>query len=87
MSFTARVLYGPAKAKLNLLLWWEAEQPEPWLIAITLPTAEETKRAYRLCMGIEEMFKDLKHTFALESCQCQSTDRITRLGLFALVIF
>lgn len=85
--FLTDVLYGPAKAKLNLLLWWEAEQPEPWLIATTLASAEETKRYYRLRMGIEEMFKDLKHTFALESCQCRSTDRITRLALFALVSF
>jgi hypothetical protein len=85
--FLEDVRYGPAQAKLNLLLWWEPEQPEPWLIATTLPTADETKRAYRLRMGIEEMFKDLKQTFALESGQCQSTDRITRLGLFALVGF
>jgi hypothetical protein len=83
--FLTDVLYGPAKAKVNLLLWWEPEQLEPWLIATTLPTAQETKQHYRLRMGIEEMFKDLKQTFALESCQCQSTDRITRLGLFALV--
>ncbi len=79
------VFYGPAKAKLNLLLWWEADQPEPWLIATTLPNPRETRRAYRLRMGIEEMFKDLKHSFALESYQCQSTARITRLGLFALL--
>jgi len=72
---------------VNLLLWWEAAQPEPWLIATTLSTAEEAKHSYRLRMGIEEMFKDLKGRFALESCQCQSTDRITRLGLFALVGF
>jgi Transposase DDE domain len=85
--FLEAVRYGPAKATLNLLLWWEPAQPEPWLIATTLPTAEETKRAYRLRMGIEELFKDLKQTFALESCQSQSTDRITRLGLFGLVAF
>jgi hypothetical protein len=85
--FLTDIRYGPAKAQVNLLLWWEPEQPEPWLIATTLPTAAETKRAYRLRMGIEEMFKDLKQRFALESCQCQSTDRITRLGLFALVSF
>ncbi len=83
--FLQNVFYGPAKAKVNLLLWWHPEQPEPWLIATTLPTAEETKHYYRLRMGIEEMFKDLKQTFRLESCQCHSTDRITRLGLFALV--
>jgi len=85
--FLKDVLYGPAKAKVNLLLWWEAEQPEPWLIATTLSSAAQTKRYYRLRMGIEEMFKDLKSSFALESSQCQSTDRITRLGLFALVSF
>jgi hypothetical protein len=85
--FLEDVHYGPAHAKLNLLLWWDADQLEPWLIATTLPTAEETKRYYRLRMGIEEMFKDLKQSFALESCQSQSTDRITRLGLFALVSF
>ena len=83
--FLTDVLYGPAKATLNLLLWWEPEQPEPWLIATTLPTAAETKHSYRLRMGIEELFKDLKHTFALESSQCHSTDRLTRLALFALV--
>jgi hypothetical protein len=83
--FLNDVLYGPAQAKVNLLLWWEPEQPEPWLIATTLPTAAQTKRYYRLRMGIEEMFKDLKSSFALESCQCRSMDRITRLALFALV--
>lgn len=85
--FLKDVRYGPAKAKVNLLLWWQAEQPEPWLIATTLPTAAQTQRYYRLRMGIEEMFKDLKGSFALDACQCQSTDRITRLGLFALVSF
>jgi len=85
--FLTDVLYGPARAKLNLLLWWQPQQPEPWLIATTLSTAQKTKRAYRLRMGIEEMFKDLKQTFCLESCQSHSTDRITRLGLFALVSF
>jgi hypothetical protein len=38
-------------------------------------------------MGIEEMFKDLRQSVALESCQCQSKDRITRVGLSALVSF
>jgi len=83
--FLKGVFYGPAQAKVNLLLWWEASQPEPWLIATTLPTARETKRCYRLRMGIEELFKDLKQTFHLEACQSRSTDRITRLCLFALV--
>ena len=85
--FLSGVYYGPAKAKLNLLLWWEASQKEPWLLATTLPSAEETRTQYRLRMRIEELFKDFKHTFALESCQCQTLDRITRIALFALVCF
>ena len=85
--FFQAVRYGPAKASINLLLWWHPSQPEPWLIATTLPSAQETKRYYRLRMGIEEMFKDLKTRFRLEECQCRSTDRITRLALFALVSF
>jgi hypothetical protein len=85
--FLRGVVYGPAQAKLNLLLWWQADQPEPWLLATTLPTAAQARRYYRLRMGIEELFKDLKGRFALESCQCQTLNRITRLMLFALVAF
>jgi len=83
--FLQDIAYGPAKAHLNLLLWWEEHQPEPWLIATTLPDAQQARHYYRLRMRIEELFKDLKETFALENCQCQTLDRITRLMLFALV--
>ncbi len=81
------VWYGPAKAKLNLVLWWELDQKEPWLLATTLGDAHLACRHYRLRMRIEELFKDLKGTFRLEHCQCQTLNRITRLGLFALVAF
>jgi len=83
--FLEDVRYGPAKATLNLLLWWEASQPEPWLLATTLPSAQEARHYYRLRMGIEELFKDLKGRFALERCHCQKLIRITRLLLFALL--
>jgi hypothetical protein len=43
--------------------------------------------AYRLRMRIEELFKDGKTSFALESCQCQRMDTITHLGLFAVLAF
>jgi len=85
--FLQNVRYGPAKASINLLLWWHPSQPEPWLIATTLPSAQETKRYYRMRMGIEEMFKDLKGRFFLEACQCRSSDRITRLCLFPILAF
>jgi|WetSurMetagenome_2_1015567.scaffolds.fasta_scaffold45692_1 hypothetical protein len=83
--FLQDVFYGPAKAKLNLLLWWESDQQEPWLLATTLPSAHEARLQYKLRMHIEELFKDLKGTFALEACRCQTFDRITRMGLFLLV--
>ena len=85
--FLTDVWYGPAKAKLNLVLWWELDQKEPWLLATTLEDAHLACRHYRLRMRIDEMFKDLKGTFRLEYCQCQTLNRITRLGLFALVAF
>jgi len=37
--FIKQVRYDPAQARLNLLLWWEADQPEPSLLAATLGTA------------------------------------------------
>jgi len=58
-----------------------------WLLATTLTQARLASRHYRLGMRIEEMFKDLKGTFHLEYCQCQTLNRITRLALLALVAF
>jgi hypothetical protein len=85
--FLTDIWYGPAKAKLNLVLWWELDQKEPWLLATTLDDARLACRHYRLRMRIEELFKDLKGSFRLEYCQCQTLNRITRLGLFALLAF
>jgi hypothetical protein len=83
--FLQDVSYGPAKAKLNLVLWWDADQREPWLLATTLPSAPEAVRYYRLRMRVEQLFKDFKHTFALEACQLQTLNRLTRTSLFLLV--
>jgi len=83
--FLQEVYYGPAQAKLNLLLWWEATQKEPWLLATNLASADEARKNYRLRMRIEELFKDLKCSFGLERCHCQSLDRISRIVLFLLV--
>lgn len=85
--FLEGVRYGPAKTKLNLVLWWKADQQEPWLLATTLSDARQACDQYRLRMRIEELFKDLKGTFALERCQCRTLNRITRLALFALAAF
>jgi hypothetical protein len=83
--FLTDISYGPAKATLNLLLWWEADQQEPWLLATTLTSAVEARRSYKQRMQIEELFKDLKGCFALEACRCTTLDRITRMALFLLI--
>jgi hypothetical protein len=82
--FLRNVAYGPLRARLNILLWWESDQPEPWLLATTLDSAQAARRYYRLRMGIEELFKDLKGRFGLEACQLETLSRITRICLFVL---
>jgi len=76
------VRYGPLRARLNIVLWWQADQPEPWILATTLDSAAEARDYYRQRMGIEELFKDLKGSFALEACQLATLTRITRACLF-----
>jgi len=83
--FLIGVEYGPARARLNVLLWWEPDQLEPWLLATTLPTAQQARHYYRLRMGVEELFKDLKQRFRLEDCQLHTLNRITRVCLFLIL--
>jgi hypothetical protein len=64
------------------VLCWDQDQPEPWLLATTLNNAAQARRSYRLRMGVEELFKDLKGRFCLEACQAQTLARLTRLCLF-----
>lgn len=80
--FLPGISYGPVRARLNLVLWWDHGQPEPWLLATTLDDPEQAYRYYRLRMGIEEMFRDLKGRFALEACAVQTRDRATRICMF-----
>jgi hypothetical protein len=83
--FLRQVEYGPAHARLNVLLWWHQGQPEPWLLATTLNSAGQARKYYRLRMGVEELFKDLKGRFGLEACQLEKLNRITRACLFVLL--
>ena len=83
--FLREVEYGPAHARLNVLLWWQEDQPEPWLLATTLASAQQARQYYRLRMGVEELFKDLKERFCLEACQLQTLNRITRICLFLML--
>jgi hypothetical protein len=83
--FLRGVHYGPLRARLNIVLWWQANQPEPWILATTLDTAKEARDYYRQRMGVEELFKDLKGSFALEACRLETLNRITRACLFVSV--
>lgn len=83
--FLRGVRYGPMRARLNVLLWWHTGQLEPWLLATTLDHPRQARDYYRLRMGVEEMFKDLKGRFGLEACQLHTTNRITRACLFLLL--
>lgn len=80
--FLSRISYGPLRARLNFVLWWDHGQPEPWLAATTLDDPYQAYRYYRLRMGIEGMFKDLKGRFALEACCVTTGDRATRICMF-----
>jgi len=51
--FLRQVYYGPLRARLNVVLWWQADQPEPWILATTLQSAKEARNYYRQRMGIE----------------------------------
>lgn len=83
--FLRGVEYGPARARLNVLLWWQEGQQEPWLLATTLNSERLTRQYYRLRMRVEEMFKDFKSSFCLEACQLQTLARIARVCLFLLL--
>jgi len=79
------VAYGPLRTRLNVVLCWDPGQPEPWLLATTLHSGKQARRYYRLRMGIEELFKDLKGRFGLEACRLETLARITRACLFLLL--
>lgn len=83
--FLRGVEYGPARARLNVLLWWQEGQQEPWLLATTLNCERLTRQCYRLRMRVEETFKDFKSSFCLEACQLQALNRVTRMCLFLLL--
>jgi hypothetical protein len=72
----------------NLLAHWEKGEDEPWLLATNLSSPQETLRAYRRRMWIEEMFGDLKgNGFDLESTHLVHFLRLSRLTLAVVLLY
>jgi hypothetical protein len=73
---------------VNLLAHWEKSEKVAWLLATNLPSCEETLKAYRCRMWIEEMFGDMKqHGFDLESTHLQHFLRLSRLTLIVSLLY
>jgi hypothetical protein len=73
---------------VNLLAHWEQGERVPWLLATNLPSRQETLKAYRCRMWIEEMFGDMKrHGFDLESTHLQHFFRLSRLTLMVALLY
>lgn len=68
--------YGPKKAPLNVLVVWQRDSPEPWLLASSVDDPKEVLRLYRLRMRIEAFFKDTKAYFDLEACRLRTGARL-----------
>lgn len=73
---------------VNLLVYWQVGEVEPWCLATNLPDPQLTLRAYRLRMWIEEMFGDFKHHgFDLESSMLRHFLRLSRLTLAVALLY
>lgn len=66
----------------NLLIAWDVDETEPWLLTTNLPALPLVLQAYRRRMWLEETFGDLKgHGFDLEATHLRHFLRLSRLTL------
>ena len=73
---------------VNVLIYWQPSQKKPWLLATNLSNSQQTVRAYRTRMWIEETFADLKRNgFDLESTHLRNFLRLSRLTLAVILLF
>lgn len=73
---------------VNIIIYWQAGQDEPWLLATNLASLREGLRAYKRRMWIEEMFGDFKkHGFDLESSHLRHFLRLSRLTLIIAFLY
>ncbi|HNM32187.1 MAG TPA: hypothetical protein PKM51_05510 [Chitinophagales bacterium] len=72
----------------RFLAVWQKGEPEPWLLATNLASAQETQKLYRLRMWIEAMFADFKgHGFDLETSRLHHFLRLSRLTLAVALLY
>jgi len=72
----------------HLVLYWAANQPEPWYLATNLLCPQPALRLYRRRMWIEEMFGDMKkHGFDLEATRLRTILRLSRLTLVVCLLY
>jgi len=72
----------------NWLAHWEKGENEPWLLATNLSSRQETLKAYRRRMWVEEMFGDLKgNGLDLESGHLIHCLRLPRLTLAVVLLY
>ena len=70
------------KYHCNLMVHWQKNCSEPWLIATNLQTAKETHKHYSWRMWIEALFGDCKSNgFDIEMTQLQTPTALNRLML------
>lgn len=68
--------------RCNLLVHWQSNCSEPWLIATNLPTSRATRKQYSRRMWIEALFGDCKSNgFDIEMTQLQKPRTLSRLML------
>lgn len=73
---------------VNLLIYWQIGEDEPWCLAANLPDRRMVLQAYRRRMWTEEMFGDMKrHGFDLESTMLRHARRLSRLTLAVVFLY
>lgn len=72
----------------HLVIWWQASQKEPWLLATNSTCPALALHLYGRRMWIEEMFGDMKDNgFDLEATHLRAVDRLNRLTLAVCLLF
>lgn len=71
-----------------VLVYWKADENEPWCLATNLPNPKMVVQYYQRRMWIDEMFGDLKkHGFDLESTMLRTPEHLSRLTLVVAFLF
>jgi hypothetical protein len=82
------LLTGKFAYSVNLLAHWAVGEDAPWLLATNLLSKQDTLRAYRRRMWVDEMFGDWKgHGFDLESTHLIHFQRLSRLTLAVAFLY